>query len=171
MADDNHALHQQIVAARRLRESLASLFEDDPELAADSVEGETNLNEAMQQAVERYCADKVACDAIDEHIKLMQARKARLEKRMEVTRAMVAVALEQAGKKTVETALGTATLKNTPPQLVVDTEHEADIPTKFWRHGKPSLDRKALKAALDAGERIKGARLSNGGASVAFNFK
>jgi len=171
MADENLRLHQEIAAAKRLRENLAALFEDDEELAVNSIEGETNLNEAIQEAVNLYCTDKTRVEAIAEHIKLMEARKARLEKRMEVTRAAVCVALEQAGKKTVETALGTATLKNTPPQLKLDPEDEADIPTRFWRAGKPSLDKKALKKALEEGEKIKGARLDNGGQSIQITFK
>jgi hypothetical protein len=171
MADETLRLHQEIGAAKRLRENLASLFEDDPELARDSIEGETNLNEAIQEAVDLYCADKTRVEAIAEHIKLMETRKARLEKRMETTRSMICVALDQAGKKKVETALGTATLKNTPRQLQVHPEDEPFIPTKYWRTGKPSLDKKKLKADLEAGETIKGAQLDNGGQTVQITFK
>lgn len=171
MADETAKLYQEINAAKRLREDLASLMGDDPDLARDVVEGETDLNEAMLEAVDLFCRDKVAIDAIKAHIQLMETRMARLEKRQETIRVLVGVALEQAGRKSVETALGTASLRNTPPSLIVKSEDEADIPTKYWKQGKPTLDKKRLAADLKAGDTVKGARMSNGGVTVAFLFK
>lgn len=171
MSNENFKLNREIDAAKLLRTSLADILADDPEFAADVVLGETNLNEAIQTAVVRYCEDKCTAEAIGEHIKTLEARKARLEKRMEMTRTLVGVALDQAGRKSVETPLGTATLKNVAPSLMIDKEREGDIPSKYWKRGDPKLDRKALKDDLKAGEKIDGARLDNGGATVQFSFR
>lgn len=171
MSNENFKLNREIDAAKLLRTSLADILADDPEFAADVVLGETNLNEAIQTAVVSYCEDKCTAEAIGEHIKTLEARKARLEKRMEMTRTLVGVALDQAGRKSVETPLGTATLKSTPPSLIIDQEREADIPPKFWKRGDPRLDKKALKEAIKNGERIDGARLDNGGSTVSFIFR
>ena len=171
MSGENFRLDREIDAAKLLRASLADILADDPELAADMVLGETNLNEAIQGAVTRYCEDKCAAEAIAEHIKILQARQARLEKRMEMTRTLVGVALDQAGRKSVDTPLGTATLKSVPPKLIIDADREGDIPSKFWKRGDPKLDKKALKDAIKGGEKIDGARLDNGDSCVVFTFR
>lgn len=171
MADETHRLHQEIQAARRLRENLASLMEDDPQLIADSLEGETNIHEAIEAAVTLYFNDNAFITAIDNQIAVLETRKNRLKKRTEVIRAMVCVALDQAGKKTVETALGTATLKNTPRQLLLDPDQQSEIPLEYWKAGEPKLDKKKLKADIETGKTVKGATLSNGGQSIQFSFK
>jgi|SRR5262245_2013763 len=171
MADEPARLHQEITAAKRLREDLAQFFEDDPQLAADMIEGETNLNEAILAACDLFHRDKCAVEAIEAHIQAMEARKERIKKRIDGIRVLVGVALEQAGRKSVETALGTATLKSVPRSLIVRSEDEPDIPLDYWKMAKPSLDRKRLLADLKSGKTIKGACLSNGGQTVAFTFK
>lgn len=163
-------LSREIAAARRLKDQFAELIQDDEAFANALVEAETNLNEAIQAACSLYAQDKTACAAIEEHIKQMETRKARLQKRMEHTRVLVAVAMEEAGCRKIETAIGTVSLKATPISVIVDEEKKADIPTKFWKRGAPTLDKKMLKEALESGEDISGARLSNGGQTVAFRF-
>lgn len=168
MSQENFRLDREIDAAKLLRTSLADILEGDEQLTADTLEGQTSINEAIQAAVDLYCRDQCACNAIAEHIKLLEARKARLTKRMGVTRALVAVALDTAGRKTVETPLGTATLKNVAPKILVDPDHEHEIPAEFWSRGDPVLDKKKLKEALVDGQTIPGARLDNGNFTVAF---
>lgn len=171
MSNENFRLDREIDAAKLLRASLADIIDGDEEVAADIVEGETNLNEAIQKAVDLYCADKCACDAIAEHIKLLESRKARLTRRMSITRTLVATALDTAGRKSVETPLGNATLKPVPAKVITDTDSLHEIPSEFWKRGEPTLDKKKLKEALESGQTVPGARLSNGGATVAFTFR
>jgi hypothetical protein len=171
VSSENFRLDREIDAAKLLRTSLADLIADDESVAADLIEGQTNLNEAIQSATNLFCQDKCAVDAIEEHIKMMETRKARLKKRMEMTRVLVATALELAGKKSVETALGTATLKATARKLVIDTERESEIPVEYWKRGDPTLDKKKITEDLKNGKDIKGARLDNGGIAVQFSFR
>lgn len=171
MTGENFRLDREIDAAKLLRAGLGDMIKDDPELAADMVEGSTNLNEAIQAAVDRYAQDKCTTDAITEHIKLLEARKHRILKRMELTRNLVCVALDQAGRQSVDTPLGTATIKRTPPGLILDQEREGEIPPEFWRRGDPVLDKTKLKAALREGRKISGAQLNQGCVTVAFTFK
>ncbi len=171
MSKENFKLDREIDAAKLLRASLADILEGDEQLSADTVEGQTNINEAIQAAAVLYCQDKVAVEAIKAHVAIMQARSARLKRRMEMTRTLVATALEVAGRKSVETALGNATLRHVAPGVIIDKEREDDIPLEYWGRGDPVLDKKKLKDDLESGKQIKGARLDNGGMTVTFTFR
>jgi|SRR5688572_22771912 len=171
MTRESLDLDKEITAAKLLRINLGDLIADDEELAVDMVLAETGLNEAIQAAVELYCRDKTSVDGINTHIGMMEARRDRIARRMERLRALVQVAMEQAGRKSIETALGTATLKTLPPKVIVDPERESEIPSRFWKRADPKLDLKALKQELKDGAKIDGARLDNGGGTVAFSFR
>ena len=171
MTSENFRLDREIDAARLLRTGLADLIADDPQLGIDMVEGETNLNEALQAAASQYCADKCLLEAVKAQIDLLDARAARIAKRMELTRHLVTVALEQSGRQNMETTFGMISLKRIPPSLIVSKEREAEIPPEFWKRGDPVLDKAKLKAALKEGRAISGATLSNGDITVAFSFK
>jgi hypothetical protein len=43
---------------------------------------------------------------------------------------------------------------------------EREIPEPFWRPQPPKLDRKALLAALNAGQTVLGASLGNGSTTI-----
>lgn len=171
MSNENFKLNREIDAAKLLRTSLADILADDPEFAADVVLGETNLNEAIQTATALYCQDKVAVDAIKAHVAVMQARADRLKRRMEMTRTLVATALDVAGRKKVETPLGNAALRPTQPRLIIDPDKEASIPLDYWKRGDPILDKEKLKTAVGSGEKVDGVRLSEAGISVTFTFR
>lgn len=162
------ALRRETEAARTLLASMADVLGDDAELAADTIEGETNLQEAMASAVARIAA----IDAMTEGIRTAQdklaARKARLEKQCDMIREGLAVALEVAGMKKLETPLATISLRATQPKVeVVD---ESAIPAKFWKPQDPRLDRKAVLDALKAKEDVPGAMLSNGGMAASIRM-
>jgi hypothetical protein len=171
MSAENFKLDREIDAARLLRASLADVIAGDEDVAADIIEGQCNLNEAIQAAVTLYCQDKTSVEAIEQHISMMETRKARLKKRMEMTRTLVGTALDVAGRKSVETPLGTATMKPTPRCVIFDKENEADIPLEYWKSGKPTIDKIKLKKDLEDGKQIKGARLDNGNSTVQFTFR
>lgn len=168
---ETFALDREITAAKLLLAALADIIEGDDQLKTDMLEAETEINEAILRATDLYCRDKCSVEAIEEHIKMMESRKARLKKRMENTRVLVGVALETCGRKRIETALGCATLKPTPRKIVVDPDREHLIPLDYWKRSDPSLDKKKLTEDLKSGKVIDGAHLDNGGVCVAFTFK
>lgn len=147
---------------------MADVIGDDEELAADTVEGETDLQEAMTAAVARVAAIETMTDAIKAAQDRLAARKARLEKQAGLIRESLAVALEVAGMRKFETGLATVSLRATPPK--VELIDESAIPARFWKPSDPRLDRKAVLDALKAKEVVPGATLSNGGASVSIRM-
>jgi len=158
-------LAKQAEAAQTLIEHLRALgADDDEQTVADSIEGETGFFEALAEAVRAVGEDEALAEATKAYEEKLASRRQRIERRAEAVRAAIGVAMETAGVKQRETAYGTVSLAATQPKVIV-TE-EADIPSKYWKPKDPTLDKKALKADLDAKIVVPGAYLSNGGTSV-----
>ncbi|HEU4345759.1 MAG TPA: siphovirus Gp157 family protein [Candidatus Binatia bacterium] len=157
-------LARETEAARVLRENLADIIQDEDD-ARDFVEGETNLVEAIELAVKQTGEDECAIDAIDGYIAKLKSRKDRIKGRLEATYTAIAVAMDQASQKKIETPYGTVTSKKAiQTAIIID---EASIPTSYWKPQDPKLDKARLSADLRKGEKIEGATLSNGGATIA----
>lgn len=160
-------LHQQTEAAKTLLDHLRDLIGGDEDVAADIVEGQTDLHETMQKAVFLVTQDETHMEAIDEHIKKLKDRKERLAQRAKMTRVAIAVAMQVAAKKSFPTPIGTVSRKATP--VSVEITNEAEIPSRFWVTGDPKLSKKDLLSALKdlkEGETIPGAKLSEPGETI-----
>ncbi|AUX76371.1 siphovirus Gp157 family protein [Sinorhizobium fredii] len=165
---------RQTEAAKTLLSSLRNQgVDDDAELVADAIEGETNLVEAIEAAI----AELDECDVLVTGLKAkeeeFETRRKMIERRADRVRALI----EQAMLATDQTSmkLPTATLsltKRAPALIVVD---EADIPAKYWveqPRPAPKLDKKALTADLrEANATIPGATLDNGSFSLTVRRK
>lgn len=154
--------------ALKLRQQLGE-DANDPALLLDTIEGETNLAEACALVLEQTHEDEIMIEGLDAKIKELQTRKGRMEKSVESRRNVILMAMDKAGLHTIRSPLGTMSIRDVKPKLVVTDE--ARIPARFWKPADPTLDRAALKAALDANEAIPGASLSNGGIGLAIRIK
>jgi Gp157 protein len=168
MTDAAHALHRETEAAKALRANLANVIGDDEAFAADAVEGETNLNEAIEIAVRQIVDDMAHIKGLNDYIEKFAARKERLQERVANMRTMLAVAMEQAGRKKIEHPVVTLSMRATPQSAIVTDE--AQIPSKFFKPAEPKLDKRELLAALKAKEQVPGATLSNGGTSLTLTW-
>jgi hypothetical protein len=157
-------LARETEAARALRANLADIIQDEDD-ARDFVEGETNLLEAIELAVKQTGEDEAAIEAIDNYVAKLKGRKDRLKSRLEATRTAIAVAMNQASQKKMETPYGTVTRKYTIKTAIITDE--TSIPTHYWKPQDPKLDKAKLASDMRAGQRIEGATLSNGGETVA----
>lgn len=151
-------------AARAILANMADLLGDDADLIASTVEGETNLHEAIKRAVARVVEINGMMDGIASMIANLKDRGDRLEAQRDRLRSLIGVAMESGQIKRLETGLATISLRAVPPK--VEIVNEAEIPTRFWKPQDPKLDRKAVLDALKAKETIPGATLSNGGVTV-----
>lgn len=143
--------------------------QNDPKLILDMIEGETDLAEACCVVLEETLEDETLLAGLDATIKGLQERKGRIERSIESRRGIILMAMERAGVETIKGPLATLSSRPTPPKTVVS--EESSIPARFWKPGDPKLDRAALKAALDAGEVVPGASLSNGGVSLSVRIR
>jgi hypothetical protein len=168
MSDIGHTLHRESEAARILLAQIADIIGDDEEAKADAVEGETNLLEAIDLAVQQLVDDMAAIKGLNDYIEKMTARKERLLNRVAHFRTALAAAMEQAGRKKIDHPAVTLSLRAVAPSVAVSDEES--IPSKFWKPAAPKLDRKAVLDALKAKEAVPGASLSNGGQTLALTW-
>lgn len=147
-----------------LRAELERLDDMDERTILDTLEGETNLIEAITQIDEFILdaeADALGAMAVIDRIK---DRKDRAERRADKLRTIVTQVMDTAGLKTAKTPGGTYTIRDLPPSPVV--EDESQIPAAYFKPADPKLDKKAINEAIKNGEAVPGVRMSNGSISL-----
>ncbi|RVJ77584.1 siphovirus Gp157 family protein [Sinorhizobium meliloti] len=174
MPDLDYNIHRQTEAAKSLLSSLRDQgVDDDAELVADAIEGETNLIEAIEAAVAQLDECDVLKVGLKAKIAEFEGRLKSEENRADRIRALI----EQAMLATDQTSmkLPTATLSLSKRARALIVTDEADIPAKYWveqPRPAPKLDKKALTADLrEAKAAIPGATLDNGSFSLTVRRK
>ncbi|MQV97018.1 hypothetical protein GHK46_06080 [Sinorhizobium medicae] len=169
-----HTMRRQTEAAKALLVDLRNQgADDDTDLVADTIEGETNLMEAIEEAI----AELDECDVLVTGLKAketeFEARRKAVEKRAERIRALIEQAMLATDQLSMK--LPTATLSLTKRAAALIVTDEADIPAKYWveqPRPAPKLDKKALTADLrEAKAAIPGATLDNGSFSLTVRRK
>jgi Siphovirus Gp157 len=168
MTDAAHHLYRETQAAKTLRANLADVIGSDEPFAAEIVEAETNLNEAIELAVQQIADDMASIKGLTDYIEKFTARRERLRERIDNMRTALAVAMEQAGRKRIEHPAVTMSLRPAAPSVTVTDE--AAIPSRFWVSPEPRLNKRALLAALKDKETVPGAALSNGGSCLTLTW-
>lgn len=167
-ADSQRDLAKEAAAAAALKEAL-KIKTDDTEAIRDTIEGETNLHDAIAAVMDDIREDEILVAGIDTMTATLSERKRRLEDRIGWRRAAVERAMLIGELQTLALPDATISLKQIPAGLeIID---EAKLPSRFWKPQEPTLDKKALKDALKAGEQIDGATLNNGGITLAIRRK
>jgi hypothetical protein len=129
-----------------------AMLGDDPDerLLADALEGSSDVMELLDRLIERSNADAALVRAGKE-------RLARIDARNERTRTIIARMLEALDLRRLERPLATLTLADARRGVVITDEDE--LPPAFVR---TAPDKAAILSALNAGEVVPGAALSNG---------
>ena len=153
----------------RIAELLAEFPElhDDEELLADTLDGETEIKPVVNRLLGKVLNDEALIEGIADSVRVLNDRKKRFERRINFNRELVKHILENSGLKKLEVPLGTASIRATPPSvLVLD---DTIIPDEYLRI-KKEVNKSAIKAALENGKAIDGAVLSNGGSTLSVRF-
>lgn len=101
-------------------------------------------------------------NAIGEAIKEMQARKDALDKKGEHLKEYLLSAMQQTGIKKISCPYFDVQIKNNPAK--VEIFEQGLIPSEFMRQPEPpppAPDKKAIKAAIESGQEVQGARIVN----------
>lgn len=161
-------LQREAEAAKSLLANLRDIGADgDEEIVRTAIEGETNLFEVIDAALEQAAQDQAAVEALSRLIVQMEARCSRLNRRIDLTKTALLSALQTIGERKLERPLATLTVKPTGPSVVITDEQR--VPPTFWKRPDPKIDKTALKAALKGGP-VPGAELSNGGETMQWRF-
>jgi len=153
-----------------LREQILAEYQEiDEATLRDTLQGLSNLPEALAAVVRSYLDDLAIAAALGLRVNDMQERLHRIEARADKKRAVIASVMEHAEIKKLAEPDFTASLRAVPPSLVIHDEHE--IPAAYWKPQPPKLDRRGLITALTAGQSVPGAGLGNGGVTLAVRTK
>ena len=136
----------------------------DEQTLFDTIDGETELVEALCAVKESSLEDAAAIDGISRFIDKLTQRKSRLTKTMKTKDAIILSAMERANIPNIKGPLFTISKKNTAASVIINDESE--IPASFFKTAEPTLNKSEIKKALKAGEEVPGASLSNGGIAL-----
>jgi len=153
-----------------LRQELLKAHPDlDEETLADTLEGATDLHEAIARLVRSALDDEDLLVGLKARIGELKGRLERIGRRAEAKRAVARAAMDEAGIDKIMAPDFTASLRAAPPKLVITDE--ARIPEWFFIPQPARLDRAGLREALKAGTGVDGAALSNVERSLSVRVK
>jgi|WetSurMetagenome_2_1015567.scaffolds.fasta_scaffold00693_17 hypothetical protein len=153
-------LTDEVNAVRALKEAFGPMMEEDPELAACMVEGETGFIEAVQAIIVSRNESLALAEMADKLSDTYAERKKRFEARAKALRETLATALEAAKETSVPTGAGTVSLSDAPVIAII--ENEVLVPSRFWvtpPQPEKRIDKNSLNAEIKLGP-IPGCRES-----------
>ncbi|GGH14531.1 hypothetical protein GCM10007036_13910 [Alsobacter metallidurans] len=133
-------------AAKVLREQIAALAGDDPEFIRDTLEGECDIDQLLNQLVASERFDDALIDGAKEAKLRLDARVKTLEARKDRKRVLILTGMDILGIRRWDAPAGVVSLTDKRPG--VDVIEEADIPARFWKKPDPVVDKKALNEAV-----------------------
>lgn len=136
---------------------------DDEDLLIDVLEGETNFHDVIAVLAKEIKVSKGQVSGIKEVIKELKDRQSRYEAREEFARGLIHKLMEMAGVKKLTLPVATVNITNVAPSVVI-TDEDA-IPDTFMRI-KKEPNKSAIKSAIEAGQSVSGAVMSNGSTTV-----
>ena len=184
-------LRKETEAVRLLLDGMRALFTgDDTSLLMDTIEGETDLLEAIDAVIAEIDETDVLVTGLREKETQFATRRRSMEERVKRLRSLIEQAMAISEQHSLRRPAATLSLRKIPPDVVVMSE--AEVPAEFFilqPPPPPKLDKAGLRLALqecarrleaaaaidDPNEReqllrdirpIPGAMLSNGGFSL-----
>ena len=137
----------------------------DEQTLADTLEGATNLREALEALVRSALEDECLAKALKERIDTMRGRLARLEARASSKRQVVVEGMSVADMPKIVAPDFTASVRTGPPGVeIVD---ESELPIDFLVPQAPRPDKSLILDALTRGTFVPGALLAQPKVSLA----
>lgn len=160
-------IHEAIESVREeIRSSYPEIGSDDPQLWFDTLDGETDVLDVARRLGRLYLDYDAFAEAAAEREQALAARKARLRKLAEASKAGVYEILEAAGlmeQGLVDTDF-TASFREAQQKVREDVKPE-DVPTEYVRV-KKEVSKSDLMAAYKAGKPNVAQYITNGGPKI-----
>jgi hypothetical protein len=157
----------------RFTELRRRLVEADPDIDErtlfDTLDGETNLQEAIGCVIRSALEDESLAAALKLRLEQMRERLERIETTADKKRQVALAAMEEAGIDKILEPDFTVSIRAAPSALLITNEQ--DIPEWFWIPQAPKLDKRRLLDTLKAGTAVMGAELANRRITLAVRTK
>lgn len=169
MSSEPHLINEH----SRYAELRRRLIEADPEIdettLLDTLEGATNLQEAIGEVIRAALEEEALADSLRSRMASMRERLERIEASSARKRDVAQAVMEDAGIEKILEPDFTVSLRVSPPAVAV--VNEAEIPEPYWIPQPPKLDRKGILDTLKTGTRVPGATFTNAKVSLAIRTK
>ncbi|MBA3241602.1 MAG: siphovirus Gp157 family protein [Acidobacteria bacterium] len=165
---------QPKLAVEEIRRQVAQLILLHPQLAedevlrADSIEGETNLFELMDVLIDKMQDADAMVEAIQRRAEKITNRQERYLNRKLAMRDLIFTLMQAADVTKIERPEATLSIRKLAAKVVITDEES--LPPYYLRNN-PTPDKTKIKEALQLGEEIPGACLSNGSVSLSVRVK
>ncbi|MDH3743328.1 MAG: siphovirus Gp157 family protein [Hyphomicrobiales bacterium] len=157
---DRSSLAHEATRFDHLRRHLIETYPDiDDETLFDTLEGASNLNEAVGAIVRSALEDEALVQALKARIDGMRERLSRIQHTASSKRLAALEAMEQVNLKKIVEPDFTISVRPSSPGVVVTCE--AEIPDCYTVPQPPKINRRKILDALKAGADVPGAVLSN----------
>lgn len=164
-------LHIDAVSVQNAISDLSAQFPElveDDDLRADMFEGETNLHEIVSRALDERQSAMEMVTGIKDRASNLSSRKARYERKADAMKSLIKRLMGAADLPKLE--LPEATISVTKGRVSVDVVDADQLPQGFYAiQRKP--DSKAIKAAIEGGDDIPGAKLVTGDSGLTIRTK
>ena len=146
--DARRDMAKELAAAAALKHQLREAFGDEQDLVLvrDTIEGETDLDGAVDKVLEQMAMDIANVQGLEKFETTMAARRKRISDRVETMRSMLLNAMDILEVPRIERPIALLTKRGTAPKLLITDE--AAIPTMFFKRPEPELSKAALTGAL-----------------------
>ena len=147
------------VQVRLLLQNYPELAEDE-QLLEDMLDGSTDFTDVMSRLVTNARLYKANGSALQELVKDMIARREKWDAREKLARSMMLRLMHLAGIRKVVLPQGTVSIGAGRTGVVITDEEK--LPESCFNITK-TVSKTKVKELLDAGEKLEGATLTNGG--------
>ena len=165
-------LDRHTITAKGLADALRERgFDDDEELIADAIEGETDAMEAVSRLL-RWMNER---QATAQSLKALEAdyaaRRKRFEEAIKTARGALARFMDETGLPKIERPEATLSMRKGAPSVIYPADLDPETLPEQFRRWTCDADKAAIKEAMLAGEEVPGLTLSNGETTLAVRVK
>lgn len=139
---------------------ILSMMEDpelDPQTLADTmeaVEGELEIKAENYAKVMKNLEADVA--GIKAEIDRLSERKKTIENNIKNMKSALQMAMEITGKTKFKTELFSFGIRKNAPSVIMDEPYIENVPERFLKYSEPTINRTAIKEAIQSGEDLEG---------------
>jgi hypothetical protein len=149
--------------ANRFMELRRRSLEADPDIDErtlfDTLEGVTNLKEAIGCVIRSVLDDESLAQALKSRLEAMRQRLKRIDVTASKKRQVALAVMEEVDISTILEPDFTVSIKRASPSIVI--MNEQDIPDPFWLPQRPKLDKRGILDAMKSGTAVPGAEIAN----------
>ncbi len=153
--------HDPLLIRMEIERFLAAnpILEDDDMLRADMLEGSTSMHEAVQQMVRKVHERQALVVGLEHYIDTLKARLDRFELGVEGGRRIIFTLMNAAGLRSLQLPEATLSVGAGPTKVIITDDTK--VPDAMCRIVREPNKTK-IKQAINDGETVPGALLSNG---------